>query len=217
MTRSNDQKRPIQFTRFEDHLVGKEGKILLAAFQCVAEAGIAATSTRAIAAKAGLNQGIIHYYFKSKDELLTRVLEIIFHNSTSNIEAVGASQLSPVEKLRFILEAGVSLIGPRRDEFVVFVAFWAHSIAVGGKMLDLYRELFRRFRAAVKKAVEEGERSGVFRTGLSEETALLIVGAIEGLGIQYVIDPEQFKPDKAVSLLRAFLEDILAERHTSPR
>jgi len=84
-------------------------------------------------------------------------------------------------------------------------------------MLDLYRELFRRFRAAVKKAVEEGERSGVFRTGLSEETALLIVGAIEGLGIQYVIDPEQFKPDKAVSLLRAFLEDILAERHTSPR
>ena len=211
MTRSNDQTPSPQFTRFQDHLVGKEGQILLAAFQCVAEVGIASTSTRAIAARAGLNQGIIHYYFKSKDELLTRVLEIIFHNSTSNIQAVGASQLTPVEKLRFILEAGVSLIGPRRDEFVVFVAFWAHAMAVGGKMLELYRELFRSFRAAVKKIVEEGERSGVFRTGISQETALLIVGTVEGLGIQYVIDPKQFKPDRSVTLLRAFLENILAE------
>jgi len=96
MTRSNDQTHPIQFTRFQDHLTGKEGQILLAAFQCVAEAGIAATSTRAIATRAGLNQGIIHYYFRSKDELLTRLLEIIFHNSTSNIEAMSASQISTV-------------------------------------------------------------------------------------------------------------------------
>jgi AcrR family transcriptional regulator len=212
MTRSYDQSS-IQFRRFQDHLVGKEGKILLATFQCVAEVGIAATSTRAIAARAKLNQGIIHYYFRSKDELLARVLEIIFQNSTSNIEAIGASQLSPLEKLRLILEAGVSLIGPRRDEFVVFVAFWAHSIAVGGKMLELYRELFRRFRATVKNTVEEGENSGVFRAGFSEQTALLIVGAIEGLGIQYVIDPKQFKPDEAVSLLSTLLLNILTERH----
>ena len=76
-------------------------------------------------------------------------------------------------------------------------------------MLDLYRRLFRRFRSAVRKIVEEGEQLGVFKPGFSSEVALLIVGAMEGLGIQYVIDPKQFKPEKSVKLLNAILERLL--------
>jgi AcrR family transcriptional regulator len=209
MTRSIDQIIKLKFSRFNDHLEGKEGQILLAAFQCIAEVGIAATSTRAIAARAGLNQGIIHYYFKSKEELMMRVLGTIFHNSSLNIEAVGNSNLGPIKKLNLILEAGLSLIGPRKDEFIVFVALWAHAMATGGEMLSLYRTLFRRFRATVKKIIEEGEESGIFKKGISDETALLIVGAVEGLGLQYVIDPKEIKPDKSIRLLRVFFENMM--------
>ena len=74
--------------RFHDHLKGKEGHIILAAFECIVEKGIAATSTYAIAKRAGMNQGNIHYYFKSKEDLLQRVLEIFFQNAISNIETI---------------------------------------------------------------------------------------------------------------------------------
>jgi hypothetical protein len=140
---------------------------------------------------------------------MLRVLETLFRNSTLNIEKVLKSQLRPVEKLRLILDAGLSLIGPRRDEFVVFTAFWAHAMAAGGETRRLFRRLFRRFRSTVKKMIEEGEESGIFREGISNETALLIVGAVEGLGLQYVIDPKAFEPDKSIRLLSDFLENMM--------
>jgi len=209
MTKSIDQHLPPKIKRFEDHLHGKEGQILLATFKCIADIGIAATSTRAIAERAGLNQGIIHYYFRSKDHLLKSVLEILFLNSTSNIEAVASSSLPPLEKLDGILQAGLSLIGRRREEFIVFVAFWGHAMSVGGDLLRLYQNLFRRFRGAFVKIIKEGENKSEFKPGMNKEMALLIVGAVEGLGLQCVMDPKQVNLEGVTSLLRNLVQFAL--------
>ena len=209
MTKSIDQRPPLKIKRFEDHLHGKEGQILLATLQCISDIGIAATSTRAIAERAGLNQGIIHYYFRSKDEVLKRVLEILFHNSTSNIESVASSSLPPLEKLDGILQAGLSLIGRRREEFIVFVAFWGHAMSVGGDLLRLYQNLFRRFREAFVKIIKEGEGRSVFKPGISKDMALLIVGAVEGIGLQCVMDPKQVNPEGVTRLLRSLIQFAL--------
>jgi AcrR family transcriptional regulator len=112
LTKSTNQKPLLKPNQFSDHLRGKKGEILLAAFQCIAEKGIAGTSTHAIASKAGLNQGSIHYYFESKAQLFKEVLEILFHNSTSNIEAVAASDLSPAKNWTTFWDLGIHLSGP---------------------------------------------------------------------------------------------------------
>ncbi len=44
-------------------------RIVEAAIECFAECGFRAASTRQIATRAGANQGLITYHFKSKDEL----------------------------------------------------------------------------------------------------------------------------------------------------
>ena len=116
MTRLNNQKTKIKPGRFHDHLHGKEGEILLAPLQCIVEKGITATSTYAIATKSGLNQGNIHYYFKSKEDLFQRILEILFHNAISNIKTIFESDLSPKHKLESFLDFGHSLIVPRKKE-----------------------------------------------------------------------------------------------------
>jgi AcrR family transcriptional regulator len=61
MTKPKDQKVKFHPECYQDHLKGKEGQIPLAAFRCIIEEGIAATSASAIALKVGLNQDIIHY------------------------------------------------------------------------------------------------------------------------------------------------------------
>lgn len=53
-------------------------RILTAAAGTFAEMGFRAASTRAIAARAGVNQGLITYYFKTKQDLWKAAIEEIF-------------------------------------------------------------------------------------------------------------------------------------------
>src|SRR4051795_1270396 len=49
--------------------------LLDAAERLLIEAGSAGLTTRAVAAEAGVNHGLVHYYFGSMEELLMQVLE----------------------------------------------------------------------------------------------------------------------------------------------
>ena len=52
----------------------KTQAILKAAGACLGERGYAATTIAEIAAQAGVSRGLLHYYFKSKEELLAQVV-----------------------------------------------------------------------------------------------------------------------------------------------
>ena len=49
----------------------KRETIIWALYQCLAEKGQEQVSIKEIALKAGLPQGVIHYYFASKDEIIS--------------------------------------------------------------------------------------------------------------------------------------------------
>jgi AcrR family transcriptional regulator len=208
------KKLKLKPNRYQDHLHGKEGQILLSAFQCIVDKGIAATSTRAIASNADLNQGIIHYYFKSKDELLEKVIELLFKNAISNVEALGKSDLSPVEKIEVFLNFGHSLIVPRRDEWVAIIAFWGHAMTVGGKMLKHIQNQFQKLQFTLIKILEEGEGTGDFSPRSDNENkdiAIFIIGAVQGLATQYAIEPKQFDPRRPINLLKKIVIKMLKE------
>ena len=50
-------------------------RILDAARELVLEVGVAGTTTRAVAARAAVNQSLVHYHFRSREGLLIAVLE----------------------------------------------------------------------------------------------------------------------------------------------
>ena len=52
-----------------------KGQLLDAAERLLVEAGYAGLTTRRVAAEAGVNHGLVHYYFGSMEELLLQVLE----------------------------------------------------------------------------------------------------------------------------------------------
>ena len=52
-----------------------ETALLDAAERLLVERGHAGLTTRALAAEAGVNHGLVHYYFGSLENLLARVLE----------------------------------------------------------------------------------------------------------------------------------------------
>jgi len=203
MSKANVQNSDFSIKLFQDNLQGKEGQILLGAFKSIVEIGIAATTIRGIATKAGVNPGIIHYYFKSKEELLSRVLELCYQNATNNIEDLFASDLSPVKKIESLIDLGLTIFKHRRDEWVVMTSFWAYSMSGHGDMLKLHQKLNRRFRAVMikllKKTIDKSEPI------IIKDIALLLIGTMEGLSLQYVLDPRGFEPEGVVNLLKKFI------------
>ncbi len=57
--------------------MGREQKILLAAMQEFNEKGVYGARMQEIATRAGVNKALLHYYFRSKDQLYVKVLEAI--------------------------------------------------------------------------------------------------------------------------------------------
>ncbi len=63
-----------------------EERIILATIDAIEAEGISNVTTRSIAARAGANSAAINYYFRSKDNLLTRVLDFTLDNAFGDLD-----------------------------------------------------------------------------------------------------------------------------------
>jgi AcrR family transcriptional regulator len=78
-----------------------EEAFLDAAERLLVEVGYAGITTRRLAAEAGLNHGLVHYYFGSLENLLVRVLERFTERLTARQRAMYATPDLPfIEKWR---------------------------------------------------------------------------------------------------------------------
>jgi AcrR family transcriptional regulator len=77
-----------------------EAALLDAAERLLVEVGHAGITTRRVAEEAGVNHGLVHYYFGSIETLLVRVLERFTAELTARQRAMYASDIPFIEKWR---------------------------------------------------------------------------------------------------------------------
>jgi AcrR family transcriptional regulator len=214
---ANAQRHPSRLVlpRFSDRAKGREGQILVAALLCIVEKGLAATTTRAVASMANLNQGAIHYYFRSKDELFLGVLKGLMDTATANARTVRDSALDPVEKIEWILHSAAAFI--QEDEVVASVSLWAHAISKGGIWRDAYRRLFEEFRQVIVEILDEGLEKKKFEFSSCEAIAETIITAVQGIGMHYVMSPSDFASYGLMERLRDVYFPLLGVRHDDRR
>ena len=85
-----------------------EERILTAALDCIAESGLAATTVRSIAARAGLNAAAVNYYYRTKDKLVEAALRSAWTHVADDLERITGAAETPGEAVeaagRFLLE-----------------------------------------------------------------------------------------------------------------
>lgn len=64
-----------------DMQMDAEGRIISAAIMCIEQYGLQGATIRRIAEKAGLNSAAINYYFRSKDRLLEKAVDVSLQNA----------------------------------------------------------------------------------------------------------------------------------------
>src|SRR5256885_5595907 len=98
----------------------KREAILRAATKVFARSGYFTSKVADIAAEAGIADGTVYLYFKSKDE----ILHSIFDRAMERFIGEGRDQLAdlatPVERLRRIAELHLERLGADRDTAIVF-------------------------------------------------------------------------------------------------
>ena len=153
------------------------------------------TSIKDIAEDAGVAQGLVHYYFKSKQQLVLAVLEFVCDKVEIGI-AGEAGALQAFEQTKAMLRDPES----RRANslYVQLMGVGLHDPAIGaGVQQFIATERTHITELAGQVLNERGQDPGAAR-GI----ASVVWAAVLGIMIQGLVDPE-FDSDEAVDTLAA--------------
>lgn len=138
-------------------------KLLKAAEKCLLEKGSHATSIKAIAAEAGVNHGLIHHYFGSKEGLFIELAK------KHLITATPPSSLDEDDVVRFL--KGTVAINSRM--MIELRALSFHMPELNGVLVDILSERRKNIRNILN---------------LDEERSILLMASVAGLGFQSGLD-----------------------------
>jgi len=165
-------------------------QILDAARRVFAEKGFSATRVSDIASKAGVSQGTIYWYFKSKEELFMAVFEEWVSELVPTYVEFAAAPGTVEEKVRYYLKSAAEVLADSEDLLPVHIEFSLQAFR-DDSIRERFKELFAEIRSSLMAIVREGVESGTFRDDLNAaHLASLVIAAYDGLALQWAADPE---------------------------
>jgi AcrR family transcriptional regulator len=131
-----------------------EDALLDAAERLLVDIGYAAITTRRLAEEAGINHGLVHYYFGSNENLILRALERFTERLIERQRELYASDLPFIEKWRTAMRYLLS-------EDATYEKVWLELQALGWNHPELRESLARvnaEWRAVLTEAFAEPHR-----------------------------------------------------------
>lgn len=187
----------------------KETAILEAAAAVVAERGFRTTRVADVAERAGIGKGTVYEYFRSKEDLFLRLFD--WYTNEAFASMLGELQTPTGSAVDALKRSGETLLASCQQMLPFYpltLEFWSASTAPEFKerLVDEFRALYRRFRAALSAAIRDGIEQGELGPHVNPEAvAAVLVSAYDGLFLQAWFDPS-FDP---VASGRHFLEVLL--------
>lgn len=168
----------------------KREAILRAAIKVFAGKGYFSSKVADIAGEAGIADGTVYLYFKSKDEILHSIFDRAMAEFIEEGKREIASIESPVQRLRRISQLHLEKLGADRDLAVVFqielrgsTKFMQEFSAAGfGQYLDIIRETFN-----------DGQSAGDFRNDIKPIVAAKILyGALDEMVTNWILSKKSY-------------------------
>ena len=185
-------------------------RILEAALETIFEEKISGSPISLIAEKANVSKGHLNYYFATKQELLTNLLDYLLQKFLEDRETNLATPDTPTtEKFDTFYEQKVRFIEEKKFPFVLY-DFWVQA-TVNDSLRDKLCVSYSNWRNDINGVIDEGYNSGAFTAEKKELFAPFLVSILEGATIQYMIDPEAFDLDAFFEFSKTIIEKALTE------
>lgn len=170
-----------------------EDTILEAALDVMGERSISNTRMHLIAEKAGMKQPNLHYYFKTKRDLLLKLMDKVQGHFNELMDAQVNDQPSLEGKLAGFFEQKKYLIleDPRYDRVQFDLWGLGQSDAeVNEQFANSYTEWRRRISEAIEEAMPALPK---YKRNL---TSAMMVSMMMGASLQYLSNPKAFNINK---------------------
>ena len=172
----------------------RRDQLIAAALDIIAEEGLEAATVRAIAARAGVTQGLIRHYFSSKEDLTRAAYHAHMTRMTeANFAAVDTDGASPVGQLaRFV---AASLRPPVMD--AMGLGLWSaflQKVRHDPDMARVHEATYLAYRDRLEQLIAAlpGQSDPIRLRRL----AIACNGVIDGLWLEGSAYPEGFGPDE---------------------
>jgi len=186
-------------------------QILKAAYEVALQRGVDSLTVRAVAARAKLSHGLVHFHFKRKAQLILALLDwVLASTSILRLPEDIARIPQPLDRLRAALEQEMGRLSREPRRLRLFFEYWAlgtRQAAIRLRIsaeLDRYRTAFRAMAADVLRA-KPAPFAGVTPDGL----AAVAVSFINGCAVQAMIDPEHFNTDEYFAAVHGLIEHFV--------
>ena len=191
----------------------KYQRILDAAVEVIAERGYFSSPVSAIAKRAGVADGTVYLYFKSKDDVLRTAIDSTFDKFHHQVQEEFKTLHGPREQLEYIARVHLESHAVNRSMAIVmqtevrqsakFISEFSHHHLV--KYIQLVREVVRR-----------GQQEGIFRQDVSDGVvAHCMFGAIDELLSSAVFTGRVYdSKDTAAQVIDVLLNGIRAGTQT---
>lgn len=165
----------------------RRDQIVWALYDCLVEKGSEKVTIKEIASRAKLPPGVIHYYFTSKDQIVSKLAEAIVDKYSRMLDRRIAEATSVKQRIDFAIDFIVDTLvfnPPLNRVFYNLIQMSFEREALGDvikKMLSEYRQRL----AQVFKEAGAGRESKMIGAAL--------VAITEGFSLQLVVDSGIFK------------------------
>jgi TetR/AcrR family transcriptional regulator, fatty acid metabolism regulator protein len=189
----------------------KREAILRAATRVFARNGYFNSKVADIASDAGVADGTVYLYFKSKEEILHSIFDRsvgdAINEARRQIETISDSR----EKLRRIAHLHLERLGADRDLAIVFQVELRSSTKF---MQEFSAAGFAEYLGLIRNTFEEGQRAGVFREELNAKiVAKILFGALDEMATNWILSKRRYKLQPlADEVLDIFLNGVSSKK-----
>jgi len=164
--------------------------ILRAAIKVFASRGFFQSKVADVAQAAGVADGTVYLYFKSKDDLLIS----IFNETMDDVIAKSRSELQkiedPVERLRKIASLHLAWLGQDRQLAVVFQVELRQSTKF---MEEFSTTRLAEYFELIREVIVDGQAKGIFRKEVQPQVATKVFfGALDEMVTNWILSRKRY-------------------------
>ncbi|MBS2017371.1 MAG: TetR family transcriptional regulator [Deltaproteobacteria bacterium] len=188
----------------------RRAEIAAALGALIASEGYERATIAAIAKRAGLAPGLVHYHFRDKDEILLALVARIVATLEARVEARLRECTGDARaRLHVLVDAHVAL---GDDDDPVAVATWAAIAAEAMRREEVQAHYARAIAATLgrlEKLVRAALREAGKETRAAKAIAAAVLSAIEGAYLLHRAAPGVLPPGYAAPALHALIDGVL--------
>jgi len=189
----------------------KYQRILEAAVEVIAEHGFFNARVSDIAQRAGVADGTIYLYFKSKDQILMAAISNAFGAFLELARAEVKSASEPRDQLRRLALLHLTSLGSNRNLAIVFQTELRQSARF---LAQFSQHQLKQYFDLIREVVRKGQDQGVFRGDLSDKiVANCFFGSLDEMVTSWLLSERDYSlPGAADAVVDVILGGVETRR-----